>query len=328
LKPAASILVIGSSNTDMAVKLSRLPRPGETVVGGELASACGGKGANQALSAARAGGAVTFIGRVGRDAFGDKAVAGLAAGGVNVKYVIRDRSHPSGVALIFIGRDGENSIAVAPGANGKLAPPDLKKARKAFDQAGVVLLQLEIPAETVEAAAALATESGPRVILNPAPAQWLPESLLRHIFVLTPNESETELLCGVRPRDQAAMARAAAELRARGAQNVVITLGVRGAYVAGPSGRHLIPGYKVKAVDATAAGDVFNGALAAALAEGKPLFEAARFANAAAAISVTRLGAQPSAPGREEIERLLATGRAGYPMPPALRNGHAARMEA
>lgn len=328
MKPAPSILVVGSSNTDMAVKLDRLPKPGETIFGGEFASASGGKGANQAVSAARAGGAVTFIARIGRDLFGDQAVAGFVADGINVNYLIRDQSHPSGVALIFIGRAGENSIAVSPGSNGKLAPADLKKNRKAFDDAGVLVLQLEIPMKTVEAAAALAVGAGLRVVLNPAPAQWLPASLLRRVSVLTPNESETELLTGVKPTDVAAVGRAAAELLSRGVQNVVITLGARGAYVAGKDGNHVIPGYKVNAIDTTGAGDVFSGGLAEALAEGKPLVEAARFANAAAAISVTRMGAQTSAPARQEIEHMLATGEVERPVlspvPAAQRNGHPA----
>ncbi len=320
MKPAPSILVVGSSNTDMAVKLDRLPKPGETILGGEFACAAGGKGANQAVSAARAGGAVTFIARIGRDALGDKAVAGFAADGINVEHIIRDRTAPSGVALIFIGRAGENSIAVAPGSNGKLVPADLRKARAAFCHDGVLLLQLEIPMKAVEAAAELAVQAGRRVILNPAPAQSLPASLLRRISVLTPNESETELLTGVTLTDEAAMARAAAELLSRGVQNVVITLGARGVCVAGKDGCQVIPGYKVDAIDTTAAGDVFNGALAAALTEGKSLFEAARFANAAAAVSVTRMGAQTSAPTRKEIERMLAT------LPAVQRNGHTAQF--
>ena len=309
----------------MAVKLERLPKPGETIFGGEFSCAPGGKGANQAVAAARAGGAVTFIARIGRDMFGDKTVAGFVADGINVDYVIRDQTNPSGVALIFIGRAGENSIAVASGSNGKLAPADLKKTRKAFHDADVLVLQLETPMKTVEAAAELAAETGLRVILNPAPAQCLPASLLRRVSVLTPNQSEAELLTGVTLRGWAAAAKAAAELLSRGVQNVIITLGSRGVYVAGKETRQMIPGYKVKAIDTTAAGDVFNGALSVALAAGKPLVEAARFANAAAAISVTRMGAQTSAPTRKEIERMLATGKIQRPLvsavPAVQRNG-------
>jgi ribokinase len=309
MKPAPSVLVVGSSNTDMAIKMDRLPKPGETILGGRFASASGGKGANQAVAAARAGGAVTFIARIGRDMFGDKAVAGFVADGISVDYVIRDQTNPSGVALIFVGRAGENSIAVASGSNGKLAPADLEKTRNAFHHADVLVLQLETPMKTVMAAAELAAETGLRVILNPAPAQCLPASLLRRVSVLTPNQSEAELLTGVTLKGGASAARAARELLSRGVQNVIITLGSRGACVAGKETCRMIPGYKVRAVDSTAAGDVFNGALAVALAAGKPLLEAACFANAAAAISVTRMGAQTSAPTRREIERMMATGR-------------------
>jgi ribokinase len=301
-----SILVVGSSNTDMIIKVERIPKPGETILGGEFASAAGGKGANQAVSAARAGGAVTFIARVGQDMFGDQAVAGFVADGINVDHVVRDRTSPSGVALIFVAQNGENSIAVASGSNARLAPADLKKS--AFGQASVVVLQLETPLKTVEAATKLATAAGARVILNPAPARALPDSLLRHVYLLTPNESEAELLTGIEVRDEAAAAKAAEALLARGVENVILTRGGRGALVAGRDGRGSVKAHKVKAVDTTAAGDVFNGTLAVALAEGKSLMDAARFASAAAAISVTRLGAQTSAPTRKEIERLLARG--------------------
>ena len=300
-----SILVVGSSNTDMIIKMQRIPKPGETILGGEFASAAGGKGANQAVGAARAGGDVTFIARVGRDMFGDKAVAGFIADGINVDYVVRDRTCPSGVALIFVGQNGENSIAVASGSNANLAPADLLKARRAFNRASVVVLQLETPLKTVEAAAKLAASAGARVILNPAPARPLPNALLRRVYLLTPNETEAKLLTGLTVKNEAGAAKAANALLARGVENVIITLGARGALVAGRQGRGMVPAHKVKAVDTTAAGDVFNGTLAVALAEGKSLLEAARFASAAAAISVTRLGAQPSAPQRKEIVRLL-----------------------
>jgi ribokinase len=301
-----SILVVGSSNTDMIIKVERIPKPGETILGGEFASAAGGKGANQAVSAARAGGAVTFIARVDQDMFGDKAVAGFVADGINVDYIVRDRNTPSGVALIFVGQNGENSIAVASGSNARLAPVDLKKSP--FTDAGVVVLQLETPLKTVEAAAKLAIAAGARVILNPAPARSLQDSLLRRVYLLTPNESEAELLTGIEVADETTAAKAADALLARGVENVIITRGARGAFLAGKHGQGLVNAYKVKAVDTTAAGDVFNGTLAVALAEGKSLMDAARFASAAAAISVTRLGAQTSAPTRKEIERLLTRG--------------------
>ena len=304
-----SILVIGSSNTDMIIKVPRIPKAGETILGGKFASAAGGKGANQAVGAARAGGDVTFIARVGRDMFGAKAVSGFIAEGINVDYIIRDRTSPSGMALIFVGQAGQNSIAVASGANGKLAPADVKKSGAAFRKAGILLLQLETPLKTVQAAVELAAANGLRVVLNPAPAQALPAHLLEKIYLLTPNESEAELLTGITVNNEASAAKAADKLLACGVRNVIITLGEQGAYVAGLRDRQLIPGYKMKAVDTTAAGDIFNGALTVALAEGKSLLEAACFANAAAALSVAHPGAQDSAPERKEIDRLLATGK-------------------
>jgi ribokinase len=306
------ILVVGSSNTDMIIKLDRIPKPGETVLGGDFGIAAGGKGANQAVGAARAGGAVTFIARVGQDMFGDRAIAGFRAAGINVDFVIRDRTSPSGVALIFVGKDGENSIAVASGANGNLTPADVARARRAFRDDSLLLLQLETPLNTVQAAANLALATGVRVILNPAPARPLPDKLLRQVYLLTPNESEAGLLTGVTVNSKTAAAKAADKLLARGVRNVIITMGSRGAFVAGPGGGCLIPAFKVKPVDTTAAGDVFNGTLAVALAEGRSLIEAARFASAAAAISVTRPGAQTSVPTRREIEQLLAS-RNGSP---------------
>ncbi len=301
------IVVVGSSNTDLIIKLNRIPRPGETIIGGKFASAAGGKGANQAVAAARAGGAVTLIARVGCDDMGKKAVAGFVGDGINVNHVLWDRASPSGVALIFVGQDGENSIAVASGANDKLSPTDVRRAANVFRGADVLVLQLETPLNTVRTAAELAARAGVKVLLNPAPARKLPDTLLKHVDVLTPNEGEAEMLTGIKVRDPSAAAQAAQALLARGVRNVVITMGSRGAFVGGRAVRQMIPAYNVKAVDTTAAGDVFNGALAVALAEGRSLLEAARFATAAAAISVTRLGAQTSAPKRHEINELFAS---------------------
>jgi ribokinase len=305
MKKQPRIVVVGSSNTDMIIRLERIPRPGETVLGGEFATAAGGKGANQAVGAARAGGRVAFVARVGCDVLGQQAIAGFVRDGIDVRHVARDGSSPSGVALIFVAKDGENSIAVASGANGRLAPADVERAAAAFKGADVVVMQLEIPLPTVRKATELAAASGVRVILNPAPARPLPSSLLKRVAILTPNESEAELLSGVKVDGAASAARAAAVLRARGVQTVIITLGARGAFVASAGVEELVPGFAVKAVDTTAAGDVFNGALAVALAEGRTLVEAARFANAAAALSVTKSGAQPSAPHRAAIEGLM-----------------------
>ena len=299
------ILVVGSSNTDMIIRLDRIPRPGETLLGGEFATAAGGKGAHQAVGAARAGGSVTFVARVGRDMFGEQAVAGFVQDGIDVKHIVRDAAAPSGVALIFVAKDGENSIAVASGANGKLAPADVLKAQSVFADAAVLVMQLETPLATVQAAADLAAKAGVRVILNPAPARPLPAKLLKRVSILTPNETEAELLTGIKVDDEASAAKAAAQLRKLGVETVIITLGARGAFIAEAAGNQLIPGFKVKAVDTTAAGDIFNGALSVALAEGRPLADAVRFANAAAALSVTKLGAQPSAPLRRDIEKFL-----------------------
>ena len=304
------IVVVGSSNTDLIIVTNRIPRPGETIIGGTFSSAAGGKGANQAVAAARAGGAVTLVARVGCDDMGRKAVAGFTRDGINVKHILWDQVSPSGVALIFVGQDGENSIAVASGANERLSPTDVRRAAKVFRDARVLVLQLETPLDTVRTAAELAARAGVKVLLNPAPARKLPDQLLKRVDVLTPNEGEAEMLTGIKVRDPKAAARAAKALLARGVGSVIITMGSRGAFVAGREVRQMIPAYKVKAVDTTAGGDVFNGALAVALAEDRPLLEAARFATAAAAISVTRLGAQTSAPMRREINKLLASSSA------------------
>lgn len=302
--PKPKIIVVGSSNTDMIIQLERIPRPGETILGGQFSTAAGGKGANQAVAAARAGGQVTFVARVGRDMFGDQALAGFVQDGINVDHIVRDESAPSGVALIFVARDGENSIAVAGGANGQLSPADVQRAASVLTDASMLVMQLETPLPTVQAAAELAAKAGVRFILNPAPAQALPDALLQRVSILTPNETEAELLTGVAVTDEAAANMAADKLLARGVQTVILTLGARGALVVNAASRQLIAGFVVKAVDTVAAGDVFNGALAVAMAEGQPLPQAVRFANAAAAISVTRLGAQPSAPQRHEIDQL------------------------
>jgi len=306
---ARSIVVVGSSNTDMIIRVPRIPRAGETLLGGEFLTAAGGKGANQAVGAARAGGKVAFIARVGRDAFGDQAIAGLLRDGIDVSRVFRDKLTPSGVALIFVAQDGENSIAVAGGANAKLSPSDVKKAAGVIRSAGLLVAQLETPLATVTAAVELAVKAGVPVILNPAPARPLPNSLLERISILTPNETEAELLTGIKVTDAAAAAKACSKLRSRGVGTVILTLGERGAFLADANGQRLVPGFKVKTVDSTAAGDIFNGALSVALAEGKAVFDAVRFANAAAALSVTRLGAQPSAPSRADIEKFIRSGR-------------------
>jgi ribokinase len=306
---AKSIVVVGSSNTDMIIRVPRIPRAGETLLGGEFLTAAGGKGANQAVGAARAGGKVALIARVGRDTFGDQAVAGLLRDGIDVSCVFRDKLTASGVALIFVAKDGENSIAVAGGANAKLSPSDVKKAARVIRSAALLVAQLETPLAAVTAAVELAAKAGVPVVLNPAPARPLPNSLLERIFILTPNETEAELLTGIKVTDAAAAAKACSKLRSRGVGIVILTLGDRGAFLADADGQRLVPGFKVKAADSTAAGDIFNGALSVALAEGKTVLDAVRFANGAAALSVTRLGAQPSAPSRADIEKFIRGGR-------------------
>ena len=307
-----SIVVVGSSNTDMVVRVPALPRPGETVLGGTFYTAAGGKGANQAVAAARAGGAVTFVACVGDDAFGVQAVQGFQADGIDTTYVFIVPETPSGVALIMVDGAAENSIAVASGANALLRPHHVEQAHEAIAGADVLLVQLETPLETVAAAVTLAARHDTRVILNPAPAQALDEAMLGHVSILTPNVSETEVLTGL-PLDEAArLDEAATVLLSKGVGAVLITLGSEGLYLAASGLRERLPAFTVKAEDTTGAGDAFNGALAVALAEQQPLHEAARFAAAAAAISVTRRGAQPSAPRRDEIVRFLeGKGREG-----------------
>ena len=299
------IVVLGSSNTDMILRVSRLPATGETLLGGTFSIAPGGKGANQAVAAARAGGNVEFIACVGRDAFGSAALADFRREHIGVAHVRQDRHASSGVALIFVDKNGENAIGVAGGANDQLTVRDVTAARKLVQNASVLLLQLEVPQAVVAAAVSLAAKAKVPIILNPAPARALPDSLLRRITVLTPNETEAAALTGWPVTSLASARRAVDDLRRRGARNVIITLGARGALVATPDTATLVPGFRVRAVDTTAAGDVFNGALATQIARGTPLLDAVRFAHAAAALSVTRLGAQPSIPREREIRALL-----------------------
>lgn len=305
------IVVVGSCNMDLVVRAPRLPAPGETVLGGEFYTAHGGKGANQAVAAARLGADVTFVGRVGADQFGAALRAGLAQAGVDVSHLVSDPEAPSGVAMILVDHRGENSIVVASGANLRLTPHDVERARALIEAADVLLLQLESPLETVQYAAALAARAGRIVVLNPAPAQPLADDLLRLAGVLTPNRSEAALLAGV-PAGSAAEATAAAqELAARSGSAVVITLGAEGAVVLerpGASVQWLEP-FRVDAIDTTGAGDAFNAGLAVGLAEGRSLVEAARMGMAAGALATTKRGAQPSLPSRGEVERLLGEQR-------------------
>lgn len=295
------IIVIGSSNTDMVIKTSKLPVPGETILGGTFLLNPGGKGANQAVAAARLGGKVTFITKRGNDLFGNQAVGLLMREGIDTQHVVKDNELPSGVALITVDSSGENSIVVAPGSNGNLLSEDIPPAIFENGKYEILLLQLEIPISTVEFCAVKANENNIKVILNPAPACQLPDNLFRHTWLITPNETEAEALTGIKITDLPTADNAAGILQQMGVKNVIITLGETGAYIKSDNFTGLVPGQKVTPVDTTAAGDVFNGALAVAISEGKGLKEAVEFANKAASISVTRMGAQASAPYINEI---------------------------
>jgi ribokinase len=302
------IVVIGSVNTDMVVKSRRLPAPGETVTGGQFVLAAGGKGANQAVAAARLGARVTLIAKVGRDMFGDQAIAQYQREGILTDGILRDPEHATGVALILVDEKGENLISVASGANHALRPEEVEQAAPKIQDADVVMLQMEIPTPCVQRAVELAARAGVPVILNPAPASPLDAAVLRRVTYLTPNETEAEGLTGIAVREEDSVRLAAEKLLTAGVRNVIITLGPKGAWAASSEGMQIVPGYPVKALDTTAAGDAFNGGLACAVASGKPLLEAVRQANLVGALSVTRLGAQPSLPTAEELRRFAEQG--------------------
>ena len=295
------IIVIGSSNTDMVIKTEKIPMPGETILGGTFLMNPGGKGANQAVAASRLGGKVTFIAKIGDDLFGNQTTGILKKEGIDTSYIVKDSELPSGIALITVDEEGENSIVVAPGSNHNLMVQDIDNDILTGDKFKVMLLQLEIPLMTVEYAALTAAESGIKVILNPAPAQKLHDYLLRHIWLITPDESEVELLTGIKVHNEFTAEAATTSLLKRGVKNVIITMSAKGAFVKSEDFTEMFPGIQVKAVDTTGAGDVFNAALAVATAEGKGLRDAVIFANKAASICVTRMGAQASAPYRKEI---------------------------
>ena len=301
------IVVVGSLNMDFVVAVKQLPAPGETVLGRDFKTIPGGKGANQACAAAKLGGNVRMIGRVGYDLFADQLKASLAAVGVDVSAVHASRSQPTGVAQIWVDERGQNSIVVASGANHDLPVADVESMRRVFRGAAYALFQLETPLATVSAAMALARQEGLATILDPAPAQELDAEVLSRVDILTPNESEAQILLGRAPErvpleDAPALA---ASLRELGPRTVILKLGDQGALLCEAGGTRHFPAFAVRPVDATAAGDTFNAALAVALAEGRPMAGAIPFANAAAAVSVTRLGAQASAPSRAEVEDLL-----------------------
>ncbi len=295
-----TIVVVGSANTDMVVRANKLPLPGETLLGGTFFMNAGGKGANQAVAAARLGGNVTLVTKVGNDIFGKQTAEDLAKENININYVFIDNETPSGTALIMVNEEGENCIVVAPGANGNLLPKDIENI-SAMSAAEIILVQLEIPLETIESVVRNAKARGQKVILNPAPARVLNDELLDGLFLITPNETEAALLTGIKVEDQITAAKAADALQTKGVQNVIITLGKQGAYLQNESLRLFVDAPVVEAVDTTAAGDTFTGAMAVALAEGAEWHSAVRFACRAASISVTRLGAQASVPYRKEV---------------------------
>jgi ribokinase len=295
------IIVIGSSNTDMVVRSERLPRPGESVIGGGFMMAGGGKGANQAVAVARMGHRVIFTAALGRDMFGDAAVSSYQRFGIDTSYIVR-KDAPSGVALIMVDSAGQNSISVALGANNSLSTEDIRGVLEQVEKDDIVLLQLEVPMATVDAAVDIAAAKGARVVLNPAPAAVVSEQTLSKLYLITPNQTEAQTLTGIEVKDEATASLAAQVLCSRGVGRVVITMGSLGAYLYEEGRGEIIEARKVAAVDTTAAGDVYNGALCAALAEGLSLVEALRFATKASAISVTRMGAQPSIPSREEVD--------------------------
>ncbi len=297
----SNILVIGSSNTDMVVRTKRFPQPGETILGGEFHMFPGGKGANQAVAATRLGGDVTFICKVGADMFGNNAIEGLKTEKVDTQFVLVDTNTPSSIAMITVDGSGENQIVVASGANAMLTPADLEMAHAAMDRCEVILVQLEIPIETVAYAIQKGYQMGKKVILNPAPAQSLTHELYSSLFLITPNETEAEVLTGISVSDIDSATNAASVLLKRGVPHVIITMGARGALYMSKESFECISVPKMEVVDTTAAGDVFNGALTVALSEKIPWIKAMEWASRAATLSVTRMGAQSSAPYRNEL---------------------------
>ncbi len=296
------VAVIGSSNTDMVVKTSRFPAPGETVLGGEFFVFPGGKGANQAVAAARMGADVRFFCVLGDDSFGQQAREGYTREGIRTDAILIEPATATGVALITVNEAGENEIVVAPGANARLTAEYLAQQAERLQEANIALAQLEVPIAAIAFLARFCREKGIPLLLNPAPAQPLDPGLLQGLFGISPNQSETERLTGIRPDNPSTAAKAAGVLRDQGVEHVAITLGADGVFYLGPEGKFQLTPPRVKAVDTTAAGDVFNGVLASGLAAGNSWKESLALANRAAAFSVTRMGAQASAPYLKELE--------------------------
>jgi ribokinase len=299
------IVVVGSSNMDLVVKSHRIPSKGETILGGDFIMTPGGKGANQAVAAAKLGAEVYFVAKLGDDIFGRQSLSNFQKVSVHTEYIEQTKEAPSGVALITVDDTGDNVIVVAPGANLKLSPEDVKKAQSAITSSGAVATQLEVPLETVEFTARLANDAGVPFILDPAPAQKLSDEFLGMVDVLTPNETEAEILTGIKVTDENSAMIAAKDLLGRGVKAVILTMGSKGFVLATKDGAQFVPSVKVDAVDATAAGDAFTGSLAVGLAQGKNLKDSALFANYVAALSVTKMGAQSSMPDAGQAENFI-----------------------
>jgi len=299
------VAVVGSSNMDLVVKSRRIPAIGETILGGDFIMVPGGKGANQAVAAAKLGAEVFFIAKLGDDVFGSQSLANFKKEGVNTRHVTRSAAAPSGIALIMVDDQGHNSIVVAPGANQKLSPNDVIKAKKDIASCGSVAAQLEIPLETVICAAQIANKSKVPFILNPAPARALPDELLKFVDVLTPNETEAQILTGISVSNTDTARKAADALLARGVKAVIMTLGSQGYLLVDGSSIDVVSAHKVTPVDTTAAGDAFTGGLAFGLAKGQSIRDAARFANCVAALSVTKMGAQTSMSTLRQVEKFI-----------------------
>lgn len=296
------ITVVGSSNLDIVVNTPNFPQPGETIMGNNYNTFHGGKGANQAVAVSRLGGAVSFVSKVGNDSFGNQVVNGFGEVGFNSKYVFKDQETASGVAVIMINKAGQNAIVVTPGANNLLSVGDITNATPAIEEADIVLVQLEIPHKTVEFTIDVAYKLQKKIILNPAPPAPLTDNVYSKLFLITPNETEVAYLTGVEVIDEKTANFAADFFLNKGVKNVIITLGSKGAFFKNSEQQFMVNAYKVDVVDTTAAGDIFNGALAVALAENKPWKEALDFANKAASIGVGKLGAQSSIPYRSQIK--------------------------
>ena len=296
------IIVIGSSNIDMVVKTSHLPAPGETILGGEFLMNQGGKGANQAVAVKRLGGNLTFMAKLGNDILGQQSLDYFKNESIDTRYITLDENSASGVALISVDDHAENSIVVASGANMQLNEKDVDSVIEEMCEGDILLMQLEIPLQTVEYTAKKAFEKGVKVVLNPAPACSLPKELFRYLYMITPNRIEAEMLTGMKITNDADAKKVAKEINALGVKNVIITLGKKGSLIREDGVSFFVDAFKVEPVDTTAAGDTFNGALCVGLAEGMNLQHAAIMASKASSIAVTRMGAQSSIPYREEVE--------------------------